>query len=482
MITKFTLLLMLAMTAQQASSATTDVHVDTHIEGVLGTSLDISLYGSNEKQSQAAIKSLLKHINTLEDTLSTWRKNSEISQLNLVKSVTQLSPHLFNVLELCQQWEQTTHHFSCRMGQLTTRWEQAVSQQTMPDRIQLRRLARDISKQPLANLNNQQGITIPTLVTYDISAIAKGYILDNSVQFLRLQLPQLSGIKLNIGGDIITWGTKAKSKKWKISIMPHNAMSDNNTQKTIEIVEGAIAHSGVGERDFVINRRQFNHIMMPKEGWPLDSPHTATVSAPDATTADAIATALNTMDILKAIDWINTLDNVEALIQTPNGKAYSSTHWHRLIKQDKQAPPPAQLRIDYQIPDMKVDNYERPYLSIWLTDNNGKFVRQILLLGDANRWAQENKRWWRTVGRKHDGLLDAIARPTRRPGHYSVDWNGYNYDNQRVTNNALNLHIESSRENGGHNYQKTAINMDAKALITLPTKGEIGLTTITATH
>jgi len=479
MFTRFSLILLLIIPCQQLLAAPTSVHAD----GVLGTSLDISLYGSSNEQSRKAIDSLLMQINGLEDILSTWRKSSELTRFNLTKRASQLSPHLTKVLTLCQQWEQVTkRHFSCRLGQLTNQWKDAVAHQQIPDRIKLRRLARDIQQQAFIRLDNQKHIIMPSMVTFDISAVAKGYILDQSVQFLRAQLPKLTGIKLDIGGDIIVWGIKADKKKWQISIMPHHTKRGNKSHQTIEITQGAIAHSGIGERDFVINRRQFNHILSPQEGWPLDNPHTVTVYAPDGATADAVATALNTMEIPKAIDWVNNLDNVEALIQTSHGNTYTSTHWHQLIKQNEQETTSTQLRIDYQIPDIAHANYERPYLALWLTDIDGQFLRQVLLLGDANRWAQENKRWWRTVGRKHDGLLDATARPTRRPGHYRIDWNGYNSDNQQVTSDKVVLHMEASRENGGHNYRKTTLNLSATAPIKLPKKGEIGETTISVIH
>jgi len=479
MFTKFSLIWLLIIPCQQLLAAPTSVHTD----GVLGTSLDVSLYGSSESKSHAAIDSLLKRINRLEGVLSTWRKDSEISQLNINKASEHLSTHLHNVLTLCQQWEQSAEaHFSCRLGQLTQQWKKAVAQQQIPDRIQLRRLARDIRGQEHIVLDNQQAIVIPQKVTFDISAVAKGYILDDSVQYLRAQLPTVTGIKLNIGGDIITWGHKDSHKPWQISISPHNKINDNNHHQTIEITHGAIAHSGIGERDFVINRRQFNHILSPQEGWPLDNPHTVTVYALSGATADAVATALNTMEIPQAIDYVNKLNNVEALIQTTHGKAYTSAHWHQLTKNNEHAVTPTQLRLDYQIPDITHANYERPYLSFWLTDNKGLFLRQVLLLGDANRWAQENTRWWRTVGRKQDDLLDASARPTRRPGHYMIEWNGYDFNNHRVTNNNLVLHMEASRENGGHNYRKTAINLNDNAPMTLPQKGEIGMTTVTVIH
>lgn len=456
---------------------------DAHIDGVLGTSFDISLYGVDSQQSEQAVNDLLDHINQLEGKLSTWRKNSEISQLNLSKSSTTLSTDLFNVLTLCQQWEKSsTHHFSCRLATLSKVWIEAVNNQQVPDRILLRRMARNIIKLPFTQFKKESSVTVPSSIKFDISGVAKGYILDDSVKYLIKNFPQLTGIKLNIGGDIITWGNKLNNQPWLISIASHNTNDDNQQVNIVKIPQGAIAHSGAGERDFIINRRHFNHILDPEEGWPLGNPHSATVYAPTATSADAIATALNTMDIAKGIDWVNSLEHVQALIQTESGAIYSSQGWHKLIATSDNSSPTVQLNIDYQIPNFSSTDYERPYLSIWLTDTKNKFIRQVLLLGEANRWAQENKRWWRSVGRKNDDLLDALARPTRKPGHYSANWNGYDANNMQVFEQQVILHMEAARENGGHHYQKKLLDLKQPLSITLPEIGELGKTQITLKH
>jgi len=456
---------------------------DIHVDGVLGTSFDISLYGVDSKQSEIATNNLLEHIDQLEEKLSTWRMNSEISQLNSIKSSTKLSTDLFNVLTLCQQWElDSEHHFSCRIGSLSSQWVEAVNKQEAPDRIQLRRAARDIIKEPFTDLKKEPSVTIASPIKFDISGVAKGYILDASIKYLIKKFPKLTGIKLNIGGDIITWGNKSINQPWLIAIASPNTNNDNQQTNVIHVPQGAIAHSGSGERDFIINRRHFSHILDPEEGWPLANIHNATVYAPTATSADAIATALNTMEITKGIDWVNSLDAVETLIQTKSGSIYSSQGWHKLIANNNNSLPEVELNIDYQIPSFGGTDYERPYLSIWLTDTHNKFIRQVLLLGESNRWAQENKRWWRKVGRKNDDLLDALARPTRKPGHYSVNWNGYDANNSQVIETEIILHMEAAREKGGHHYQKQLLNINQPISITLPENGELGRTKITLKH
>ena len=452
---------------------------NAQVNGVLGTSFDITLYGIEEPQSHAAISSLLSHINNLENTLSTWRKDSEISQFNRLKQLNGMSEHLVQVLNLCHQWEnQSQQHFSCRMGKIHKQWQQAVTTQVLPNRISMRRLARDIIKTPMINFNTKQSAITQSHVVYDVSALAKGYILDNAIKFIRAHSPKVTGIKLNIGGDLVFWGKKSPDSMWNAAIGQHNLMNDNDQSTIISISEGAIAHSGIGERDFKINRRQFSHILAPKEGWPIDTPHSVSVYARDATTADAAATMLSNMDIANAIDWVNKQQDLEALFQAADGQKYWSNNWQALVK-TKSNQPLTRMTVDYQIPQFSGTDYERPYLAIWLTDKNNQFIRQLLLLGSSNRWAQENKRWWRNIGRKNDSMLDALAKPTRRPGHYSLQWDGFDFNHNIVEQEHLVLHVEASREHGGHDYQRITIDLATNSPMSLNGVGEIGKTVVT---
>ena len=113
-----------------------------HYANVLGTSFDIDIDATNSKAIEPAIEQMLAQIKQLELVLSTWRNDSEISQLNTDKKAQSLSAELSEVLDLCQHWRnKSQQHFSCRMGALKKVWLQAVTDKAIPDRVELRALA-----------------------------------------------------------------------------------------------------------------------------------------------------------------------------------------------------------------------------------------------------------------------------------------------------------------------------------------------------
>ena len=449
-----------------------------HLEGVLGTSLDLTIYGIEEKQSQIAVDTVSKEAARLESILSTWQHDSSITVLNRSRMLEKAPEELVAVIELCKQWHNNTKGiFSCRMGKLKQRWQQAQADQIVPDRVEMRRIARDIQHLAWSIKWQGQDVTLAENVQLDPAGLAKGYIIDLLMLELRLALPQATGIKLDIGGDMLFWGKPKNSDKWSVGLLNDDqTLTDTHAALTISVPAVAVASSGHQHRYVEIERRKFSHILQPTDGWPMDNAPYAVVLAPDAVTADAIATALSTQPASQGIDWVNSLNGVEAAV-TSSGIQLTSKGWHNYMLNNNRLPnqPENNLSIEYQIPHINEGKYHRPYLALWITDTRNKSVRHLMLLGESERWAKENTRWWRRVGRKIPGVLEAVARPTRLPGKYHLSWNYLNDQGQPVEPGKYWLHMEAAREGGGHDYQKISIDTGTGWLEhTLPAKGELG--------
>ncbi|WP_416306171.1 DUF2271 domain-containing protein [Neptunicella sp. SCSIO 80796] len=477
------LVLLLGIAAASMSAVADQPGYTAHYDNVLGTSLDVRIIGVSDDKAEQALDKTLHEIKRLENILSTWQSDSQISQLNHSKQAQGLAEELIQVVSLCEQWRESSQHaFSCRMGNLEQLWQQAEQLQQVPDRVAVRYQARDIDRQTLKVDTELQGIDLGEHIALAPSGLAKGYIIDKASDYLRQLLPEMQGLKLDIGGDAYYWGHSAASSSWNVAIATPNRLNDDNSGQinsmSVQLASKAIASSGHNSRFFEIQRRRFSHILTPKDGWPMDNAPSAVVIANDATTADAVATALSTQPAMQGLDWVNSLDGVEALIMLADGTNISSDHWVQYLSLDNQQTASTQLptlRIDYQIPDIKTLEYHKPYMALWITDNHNKPIKNLLVLGENSRWARENSRWWRKVGRRNPDLLDGLARPTRRPGKYNLLWNGLDDAGYPLSGSEYQLHIEAAREEGGHDYQSINFNLDNATLdLNLPAQGEIG--------
>ncbi|MBB6063605.1 DUF2271 domain-containing protein [Pseudoxanthomonas broegbernensis] len=428
-----------------------------HREPVLGTSLELQVAGTDAATAQRMLAEALDEIARQDAVLSGWRADSALARLNAGAADADPPAALREVLVACEQWRaRTAGAFSCRLGALAGRWRQAEAEAALPERTALRRAARAIDA---ARFDPQApALALPDGVRMDVDGLAKGYILDRTLERLRARFPQVRGIALDIGGDGAYWGEGDDGRPWPVVVADPAAPEDNGDSRGIarlRVRAGAVAASGHSSRGYRVGRRRFSHILDPADGWPVVYAPSATVVAPDAATADALATALTVMPIRDGLALVDGLPGVAALIVGEQGVPFASARWSEHLDPafagtvPARRAQPCRLQVDYQIPGIEADRYRNPYLALWIARADGTPVRQLLVLGDRGRWLGELPAWWRHYGRNDPAAAQGIARPTRRPGAYRVGWDGRDDAGRAVAAGAYVLHAQAAREHGG---------------------------------
>lgn len=418
---------------------------------VLGTSFSLTIDASSAA-AKAAEAASLAEIQRLEQVYSSYRKQSELSRINASSDRLKqpASAEFVHMIELCQQWQQQLPMaFSCRLGDVIAAWKQAAKQQVRPDRKAIRAIARRAlySEYQLLDLKNGKP---PTEFSWDFGAIAKGYIIDRAFAAARKSAPQATAIGVDIGGDSRVWQASEQQKPWQLKLARPNQIDDSKESilGTVSSHGGAIAYSGHQARAFKIGRHNYSHIVKPRDGWPKDSASSSIVLADTATRADALATALATMDIGPALDWVNQQTNTEALLIDSSGRQYASANWYQNYSAADART--ALAEITFSLAKIRGGNYRKPYVAIWLENSEHKVIKNLLLLGGSERWMTKNSYWWRRQGRTEPELLQVFARPTRRAGKYQLTWHGRDDFGRPVAPGQYQLIIEAAREHGGH--------------------------------
>ncbi len=127
------------------------------------------------------------------------------------------------------------------------------------------------------------------LVRLDFGGNAKGLALDMAIDLIRK-----TGIHhaiVNIGGDMKALGNKPGERLWHIGVQDPSNPNRLIAQVTLKAGE-ALVTSGTYQRYFDWQGVRYSHILDPTTGWPAHGLVSVTVLHPDATTADAAATAL----------------------------------------------------------------------------------------------------------------------------------------------------------------------------------------------
>lgn len=260
----------------------------------------------------------------------------------------------------------------------------------------------------------------------------------------------------DIGGDEASFGKGPGGRPWRVGIADPRHPADNALPMlTIGLADRCCATSGGYARGFEIHGVHHSHILDPGTGRPATAVLQATVVAPDAATADALATALCVLDPAEGLELAGSLAGVECLVVDAAGKRHVSRGFATLQPEEPSAataaggfPDDFELRVDLELPRIST-RYKRPYTAVWIEDTQGAHVSTLALWGRNRRWISELTGWWRAAGSAADDL-DAVARASRGPGRYAVTWGGRDEQGKAMGPGEYVVVVEVSREHGGH--------------------------------
>ena len=455
-----------ATSTEQASQLTHSFHQDH----VLGTSLDVIITGVSKQEANQAMDALRQEIAVLDQKLSVWRADSEISALNQNREANQASPELIEVIAACEVWrDKTCGAFDARLGQLIALWEKSQGVVKLDDETRAAVL-KELKADAVLIDQEKSSIQLNADVKIAPDAYAKGYIIDRALVAARQNVPAIAGILVDIGGDIRVWGNAPQKQGWSIGVQ--DAFNHHDLAVPTQVLnlnDQAVAFSGKGYRTLAGQ----SHLLDPKTGMPLQEVEQCVVVGQCAADADALATALAAMSPAEGIELIESLIGFEAQMTLSNGDSFQTAGWNNLLQAQSPEmltvaagssakwPAGYQAVIDLTIPKLNVEKYRAPYVSVWVTDANKKIVRTLAVWGKDEKWINSNYVWWKRYGRQMTNL-DAVAKPSRHPGNYKLAWDGKDDQGRAVAAGNYIVHIETSREHGDHSYQTMNLSVGSK--------------------
>ena len=142
-------------------------------------------------------------------------------------------------------------------------------------------------------------------VYLDMSGIAKGFAIDKLSEFLESQ--SIESFLIELGGEVRTKGSKYKNEAWKVAIEdPTNKSLPLIILETSNYNNFSLATSGEYRNQRKVNDILLSHTIDPVTLKPIQKDHlSVSVISNNATEADALATALNVMGVIKGLEFAN---------------------------------------------------------------------------------------------------------------------------------------------------------------------------------
>ena len=459
----------------------------SHYENVLGTSMELKVLAPSEREASLSEKAALKEIARLGRILSGYDTASEFSHwLHTSGQPVKVSPELFEVLSLFDEWRTRTGGALDASAEVITRlWRQAATRGQVPDQQALARAVAEV-QQPHWQLDPvNQTATHLSQAPLMLNSFAKSYIIRRAAD-AAMAAANARATVVNIGGDLVVSGD------WKETVQISDPKADAENDTPIDrllITNKAVATSGNYRRGELIAGHWYSHIVDPRTGQPADAVISATVVAPRATDAGALATAFNVLSPDESVRLASGLPGVEYLIITRAGQRIASPGWHALEAPAPPATPvnrppstpsgtstpaagtptpttgtpasaaPAptafaddfELVVNLEINLQKEGFAKRPYVAVWVENQDHAPVRTIAIWHERDRYLPELKSWYlkyRGLYETDKAALSTVSSATRSPGKYTLKWDGKDDQGNIVKPGTYIIKIEATREHG----------------------------------
>ncbi len=472
-----------------------------HHEHVLGTSLELTLRAASAAQARRAEAAALAVFAQDDALLSTWRTDSEAARWSRTRYVpVAVSPELFDVLALFDQWrERTGGALDASVEAATRLWQEASAQGRVPTDRELA-TAVEAMQQPHWQLDAAtRTATRLSDVPLAFASFTKSYISARAAA--AAERAGASGVVVNVGGDVIVRG----AMRQQVAIADPAAPAENDAPLTEVIVQGrAVATSGSYRRGFRLDGRTgaaptVSHLLDPRSAQPVRHVLSSSVIAPDAVTAAALATSLSVLPVRESVRLAASLPQVEYLLVLADGEQVRSAGWPEApglrtvaVAARMSAPAPVgagmwdpawDLSINVELPRMEDARYRRPYVAVWVEDADHFPVRTLALWMQQARWLPDLKQWYRDDQTRAlaegSDLSRTVSSATRPPGRYTLRWDGKDNEGKLVKAGRYTICIEAAREHGGYDVLRHELNADGMAqAVTLPAAKELGATTL----
>jgi thiamine biosynthesis lipoprotein len=306
----------------RTAGPTDRVALSTRARYLMGTTLTINLPVS---QDAPILESVFAEVDRLEEVLSNWSPSSEITLLNQRAATGPVvcSIDLFEAIATALRWAEVTSGafdptIEPLVRQLGLRGTAPTNGQAEPSRDGGQRTSRLLAtvgwEHVLLDARRRTARFDASGVGIDLGGIGKGIALDAAARVVKEA--GFEAALLDFGGQVLAIGESTAGGPWRVGIA--DPVERHDALGWVALENGSLATSGNAERSVAGSDGPTGHLLDPATGKPSSFQGSVTVLAPDATTADALSTALFVMGPETGLPWAEE-HGVAALYISPDG-------------------------------------------------------------------------------------------------------------------------------------------------------------------
>jgi FAD:protein FMN transferase len=255
----------------------------------MGTVYEIVVYDESPAHAAQAIEKAFAEIVRLDEALSNFKPESELSQLNRNAhfAPVRVSPDLYRVIDESLKYSKVSAgQFDITVAPLVDLWKAALRGDRVPTEAEQQKARSCVGYEKIELIPPDTVEFHSPCLRIDVGSIGKGYAVDKAVEILRAD--GVTSALVDAGqSSIFGLGAPPGKSAWEIHLRDPSRVLDpvvmlkNNSVSTSEQTPPSL-----------LGNETSGHIIDPANGKPLRTKYALSIVADSGTASDALSTTL----------------------------------------------------------------------------------------------------------------------------------------------------------------------------------------------
>jgi thiamine biosynthesis lipoprotein len=272
-------------------------------------------------RGRAAAEAALDVIDRIEERLTVYRDDSEVSAVNRNAGAgfVTVRRELFELLQLSAQISSSTQGaFDITSGPLVRAWGFYRRQGRIPKPAERESARRCVGMRFVELDSSARSLRFTRDgMEINLGSIGKGFALDRAANVIRRRFGIESALLHGGGSSVLARGCQpGEARGWPIGLK--HPWDGTRRLGVVYLRNRGLGTSAASYQHLEYNNRKLGHIIDPRTGWPAVGIASATAIAPTAAEADALATAFFILGVEKTRLYCQAHPNVGAIL-LPDG-------------------------------------------------------------------------------------------------------------------------------------------------------------------
>ena len=330
---------------------------------LLNTFVDIAIYDSRDESILDGAMALCREY---ENRFSRTLSGSEVYRLNHREDATgtyPLSDDMTDLLATALYYcERSGGAFDITTEPLSSLWNFSGTSPEVPPAAAIEEARKKVDYKKLRLDGTRSTLTfLDPGTSIDLGAIAKGYIADRLKAYLLDS--GVDSAMSHLGGNVLCMGSRPDGTPFTVGLQKPFA-DRNETFAQVEVSDLSVVASGVYERHFVEDGKNYHHILDPSTGYPYDNGLiSVTILSERSVDGDALSTTCFSLGLSRGMELVESMDGVPASLMRII-RSTIPTEWKNFYERIRSYGPEKQTgRETGAFPGRRHTPYSAPFLS-----------------------------------------------------------------------------------------------------------------------